>query len=89
MHWNILYPKILYIYIINIYIYHIMLSNSVTQKVYNILILTVLTLSIIALIAEFLPEVKAKMIVIPTLILIIILCLLETRRLFFNKSINF
>ena len=64
-----------------------MLSNSVLQKIYPILIISVLSLSIIALIAELLPEVKAKMIVIPTLILIIVLCIFEIKEKYpFKKS---
>jgi hypothetical protein len=40
----------------------------------------VLSLSIVALTAELLPEVKAKMIVIPTLLLMIVLCIFEIRQ---------
>lgn len=63
-----------------------MLSNTILQKTYRILILAVLSLSIIALIAELLPEVKAKMIVIPTLILIITLCVFEIKERFLIKK---
>jgi hypothetical protein len=41
------------------------------------LVWIILPLSIAALSAELLPEVKAKIIVIPTLILMIALCILE------------
>ena len=65
-----------------------MLSNPVLQKIYPILIISVLSLSIIALIAELLPEVKAKMIVIPTLILIIALCIFEIKEKYQFKKNN-
>ena len=51
-----------------------MSNYNLIQKTYSILLFAVITLSVIALTAELLPEVKAKMIVIPTLILMIILC---------------
>ena len=54
------------------------MSNSIhLQKTHSILLGIVLSLSIIALTAEILPEVEAKAIVIPTLILMIILCMFE------------
>jgi hypothetical protein len=46
----------------------------------RILTYIVLSLSIVALTAELLPEVKAKMIVIPTLLLMIVLCIFEIRQ---------
>jgi hypothetical protein len=53
------------------------------QKVagYKVLLYSVLVLAAAALIAEMLPEVEAKMIVIPVLILIIVTCLLDLYRL--------
>jgi hypothetical protein len=44
------------------------------------LVWIILPLSIAALFAEMLPEVKAKILVIPTLILIIILCALAVQQ---------
>ena len=44
------------------------------------LVWIILPLSIAALFAEMLPEVEAKILVIPTLILIIILCALEVQQ---------
>ena len=52
-------------------------NKQVLLKTHSILILIVLFLSFVALTAELLPEVKAKMIVIPTLILMIILVSLK------------
>lgn len=65
-----------------------MLRNQILQKTYITLILVVFSLSIVALIAELLPEVKAKMVVIPTLTLIISLCLFEIKEKIFNKKIS-
>ena len=48
-----------------------MLSQLIKEKVINSIIWAVLILAIIALAAELLPEVKAKLIVIPTLLLVI------------------
>lgn len=45
----------------------------------------ILPLSVAVLIAEILPEVEAKVIVIPTLICIISLCVLEIHQRFFTK----
>jgi hypothetical protein len=56
-----------------------MRNQQILSKTYTILVLIVLSLSIIALTAELLPEIKAKMIVIPTLILMIILCMFELK----------
>lgn len=56
------------------------------SKTHSILVLIVLSLSIIALTAELLPEVEAKIIVIPTLILMIILCIFEIKGRFFTKN---
>jgi hypothetical protein len=39
-----------------------------------------LSLVVIALIAEFLPEVKAKLIVVPALIVVLIIGIVEVRR---------
>ena len=57
-----------------------MINQEILLKTRSILLWLVLSLSIIALTAELLPEVKAKMIVIPTLILMIILCIVELKR---------
>jgi hypothetical protein len=57
-----------------------MINQQILLKTRSILLWIVLSLSIIALTAELLPEVKAKMIVIPTLILMIILCIVELKR---------
>ena len=48
---------------------------------YKVLLYSVLALATAALIAEMLPEVKAKMIVIPVLILIIVTCTIDLYRL--------
>jgi cell shape-determining protein MreD len=62
-------------------------SHSILlQKTRSILVWVVLSLSIIALTAELLPEVKAKMIVIPTLVLMIILSIIEIRQRWTVKS---
>lgn len=57
-----------------------MINQEILLKTRSILLWIVLSLSIIALTAELLPEVKAKMIVIPTLILMIILCIVELKQ---------
>jgi hypothetical protein len=62
-----------------------MRNQQILSKTYSILVLIVLSLSIIALTAELLPEIKAKMIVIPTLILMIILCIFELKGQFLIK----
>jgi hypothetical protein len=62
-----------------------MRNQQILSKTYTILVLIVLSLSIIALTAELLPEIKAKMIVIPTLILMIILCIFELKGQFLIK----
>jgi hypothetical protein len=62
-----------------------MRNQEILSKTYSILVLIVLSLSIIALTAELLPEIKAKMIVIPTLILMIILCIFELKGQFLIK----
>jgi hypothetical protein len=51
------------------------------KKANMVLVCAVLALASMALIAELLPEIEAKTIVIPTLILMIGVCLLELRRL--------
>ncbi|HKG90200.1 MAG TPA: hypothetical protein VKA95_17935 [Nitrososphaeraceae archaeon] len=48
---------------------------------YQLLLYTVLILATAALIAEMLPEVKAKMLVIPVLLLIIATCTIDLYRL--------
>jgi sulfite exporter TauE/SafE len=57
-----------------------MSSYELLNNTTRILTFFVLGLSIIALTAELLPEVKAKIIVIPTLLLMIALCLLEVQQ---------
>jgi hypothetical protein len=56
------------------------------KKASTVLLCVVLALAFMALIAELLPEVEAKMIVIPTLIVMIGVGILELRRL--NVSSN-
>jgi hypothetical protein len=53
--------------------------NTVLNKIRLNLVWVILPLSVIALSAELLPEVKAKVIVVPTLILMIALSILELR----------
>ena len=55
-------------------------SSILSKKMHSILLYVVISLSIIALIAELLPEVKAKMIVIPTLVLTIALSIFEIKQ---------
>jgi hypothetical protein len=55
------------------------LQRNIT--VYKGILYSVLVLSIAALIAEILPEVSAKMLVIPTLLLIIGICVVDLIRL--------
>jgi hypothetical protein len=62
------------------------LSQSSMKKANIVLLCVVLALAFMALIAELLPEVEAKIIVIPTLIVMIGICILELRRL--NVSSN-
>jgi hypothetical protein len=54
-----------------------MLNYNLIQKTYSMLLFIVIILSVIALSAELLPEMEAKIIVIPTLILMIILCVFQ------------
>lgn len=63
-----------------------MINHQILLKTRSILLLVILSLSIVALTAELLPEVKAKMIVIPTLILMIILCIFEFKKWFIKIS---
>ena len=56
-----------------------MLERTLVQKAHTALLLVVLGLSVIALVAEVLPEVEAKMIVVPTLILVIVLIGMDLR----------
>lgn len=49
--------------------------------IYKALLYSVLVLSATALIAEMLPEISAKMFVIPALLLIIVICLVDLFRL--------
>ena len=63
-----------------------MSSYNLMRSTTRILTYIVLSLSIVALTAELLPEVKAKMIVIPTLLLMIVLCIFEIRQQQVMKS---
>jgi hypothetical protein len=68
-----------------------MLEYNVIKKTYLGLLLIVLTLTSISLIAELLPEIEAKIIVVPTLILVIALVLMEFifyKKNFTGKSVN-
>ena len=56
-----------------------MQEYSFIKKTHIILVWIVLALAVTALTAELLPEVKAKMIVIPTLILVIGVSVLELK----------
>ena len=53
-----------------------MLALNFIKTTYIILLYIVLGLAVIALVAELLPEMESKVIVIPTLVLLIILCVL-------------
>jgi hypothetical protein len=55
------------------------LERSFIQKTHTVLLWIVLGLAIIALTAELLPEIKAKLIVVPTLVLVIGLSVLELK----------
>jgi hypothetical protein len=63
-----------------------MLTYSFVKRAYIVILYFVLGLAIAALAAELLPEVKAKMIVIPTLIAMIGLSILELRRLYKSRD---
>jgi len=63
-----------------------MSNYNLLQKANYFLILVVISLSVIALISEVLPETEAKVIVIPTLIMTIILCIFEINRLRIKKN---
>jgi hypothetical protein len=65
---------------------YIVSRSILLQKTHSLLLWVVLSLSIIALTAELLPEVKAKMIVIPTLVLMIILSIIEISQRWTVKS---
>jgi hypothetical protein len=56
-----------------------MLEHPFMQKTHTALLWIVLGLAVVALVAESLPEVKAKMIVVPTLVLAIGLSAMELR----------
>jgi len=51
--------------------------NTFLRKVRLNLMWIILPLSVIALLSELFPEIEAKLIVVPTLILMIMLCVLE------------
>lgn len=53
--------------------------NGVLKKTGSRLVWLVLPAAIIALLAELTPEYEAKIIVIPTLVIMIVLCILEIR----------
>jgi hypothetical protein len=57
-----------------------MLQTGFFAKTYIVLVVIVLVLAILALTAEILPEMEAKIIVIPTLITIIGLTILDLTR---------
>jgi hypothetical protein len=54
-------------------------EQKIIYKIHTSLLFIVLGLAIIALVAESLPEIKAKMIVVPTLVLVIGLIIIEMR----------
>ena len=53
--------------------------NGVLKKTRSRLVWLVLPAAIITLLAELTPEYEAKIIVIPTLVIMIVLCILEIR----------
>jgi hypothetical protein len=55
------------------------------QKIFFTLEIIALILVGVALIAEVLPEVKAKIIVVPALILLLILSIIRVRRMGFSR----
>ena len=66
-----------------------MLANALLKKTRSNLIWLILPLSVIALLTEMAPEIEAKIIVVPTLILIIVLCMLELSERWSNIRQNF
>jgi hypothetical protein len=54
-----------------------MLERTLVRKSYTVLLLVVLGLAVVALVAEVLTEELAKMIVVPTLILVVVLILID------------
>ncbi len=54
-----------------------MSSYKLIRRTARVLTYVVLALSLIALTAELLPEVHAKLVVIPTLLLVVALCVIE------------
>ena len=66
-----------------------MLANTLLKKTRSNLVWIILPLSAIALLTEVVPEVEAKgIIVVPTLILIIVLCVLELSERCWNIKQN-
>jgi hypothetical protein len=69
--------------------FSIMIVKEQTKMVgYRVLVYSVLVLATAALIAEMLPEVEAKMIVLPVLLLIIATCTIDIYRLRKGTSIE-
>jgi hypothetical protein len=56
------------------------IQNAVKQRLFFSFKITVLSLVCIALIAEIMPEVHAKLIVIPALLAVLILGIIEVKR---------
>ncbi|MGB8035370.1 MAG: hypothetical protein WCF03_16280 [Nitrososphaeraceae archaeon] len=65
-----------------------MLANTLLKKTRSNLVWIILPLSAIALLTEVVPEVEAKIIVVPTLILMIVLCVLELSERCWNIKQN-
>lgn len=51
--------------------------HTLLKKTRSNLVWLILPLSVIALLAEITPEIEAKIVVVPTLILMVTLCILE------------
>ncbi len=62
--------------------------TKLKQRVSYVLDITLLGLASLALIAEILPEVSAKLIVVPTLILAIIIVVTKIRRKKLSKQVD-
>ena len=61
------------------------MQSILYQKLFFTLEIIALILVGVALIAEVLPEVKAKIIVVPALILVLILSIIRVRRMGFSR----
>jgi hypothetical protein len=57
------------------------LKREQKKMLYKVILYSVLMLSTAALIAEMLPEISAKMFVIPALLLIMVICVIDLIRL--------